>query len=78
MKTRETLYNTYVNAQKNNPDKVAIFTRDGEAITHGRLLDETDRAAAGLLKFKTSEVFKVGIISASSYQEAVILLAASR
>lgn len=78
MKTRETLYNTYVNAQKDNSKKVAIFTRDGEAITHGRLIDEINRAAAGLLEYKTGDAYKIGILSSSSYQEAVIMLAASK
>ena len=78
MQTKETIYNTYLNAQKENHDRIALFTREGEAITHGRLLDEIDRAAEGLLRYKSSEIFKVGIISSCSAQEAVILFAASK
>ena len=40
MNTNETLYNTYVNAQKDNLSKIALFTHDGEAITHASLLNE--------------------------------------
>ena len=78
MNIRETLYKTYVAAQKNNSEKVALFTRDGEVVTHGRLLDEIDRAAEGLLAYKSSDDFKVGIISSSSYEEAVFLLAVNK
>ena len=78
MKTKETLYNTYVYSQKDNLEKTAIYTRDGETITHGRLLEDIDRIAAGLSQYKNAEVFKVGIISSSSYEEAVLLLASSK
>jgi len=78
MKTRETLYNTYVAAQKDNADKVALYTRDGVAITHGRLLEEIDKVAAGLLSYKTYDNFKIGVISSSSYEEAVFLLAVNK
>ncbi len=78
MKTRETLYNTYVAAQKNNLKEVALYTRDGEAVTHGRLLDEIDRIAESLLAFKSNDNFKVGILSSSSYEEAVFLLAVNK
>ena len=72
MRTKETLYNTYVAAQKNNLKEVALYTRDGEAVTHGRLLDEIDREIAeSLLAFKSNDNFKVGILSSSSYEEAV-------
>ena len=78
MNIHETLYNTYVNAQKDNASKAAIFTREGEIVTHGRLLEEIDKAATGLLSYKTAEDFKVGIISSSSYEEAVFLLAVNK
>lgn len=78
MFTRETLYNTYVHAQKDNSMKIALYTRDEEAITHGQLLKETDKAAAGLLSYKSKSDFKIGIISSCSYEEAVFLLAASK
>ena len=78
MNTRETLYTTYANAQKYNLTSIALYTRDGEAVTHGRLLEETDKAAAGLLTYKNGDDFKIGVISSSSYEEAVFLLAASK
>lgn len=78
METRETLYKTYVNAQKDNLSNVALYTREGEAVTHQRLLEEADKAAAGLLMYKKEDSFKIGIISSSSYEEAVFLLAASK
>ena len=78
MNTRDTLYNTYVSVQKNNPDKVALYTRRGEAITHGMLLEEIDKAAAALLSYKTGDSLKVGVLSLCSYEEAVFLLAASK
>ena len=78
MNTKDTLYNTYVNAQRNNAEKTAIFTRENQTITHGMLLEEIDKAAAGLLLHKTEKSFKVGIISSSSYEEAVFLLAVNK
>ena len=78
METKQTLYCTYVAAQKGNAERIALYTRDGEGITHGRLLDEIDRVAEGLLTYKSSDDFKVGIISSSSYEEAVFLLAVNK
>ena len=78
MLINETLYRTYVNAQKNNWDSPALFAQDGEMITHGRLLEEIDKAAAGLLPYKNGETLKIGIINLNAYEEAVFLLAASK
>ena len=78
MKINETLYKTYVDAQKNNLDDPAIYTREGRMITHRELLDEIDKAAEGLLSFKKDTGFRIGILSASSYEEAVFLFAASK
>ena len=78
MKLDETLYNNYIIAQKDNRLKVALYTRDNEVITHNRLIEEVDKTAAGLLSYKTNSNFKIGIISSSSYEEAVFLLAASK
>ena len=78
MTTNETLYRTYVNAQKDNLDKPAIYTSEGRWITHGELLEEIDKTAAGLLAFKTNGTLKVGIINMNSYEEAVFLLADSK
>ena len=69
MITTETLYKSYVNAQKDNLGNPALFTRDGKMITHGELMEEIDRAAAGLIIFKTCDNFKIGVLSESSYQE---------
>lgn len=65
-------------AQKNNLDDPAIYTREGRMITHRELLDEIDKAAEGLLSFKKYTGFRIGILSASSYEEAVFLFAASK
>ena len=78
MMIHETLYNTYVNAQKDNLDAPALYTRDGIMITHGKLLEEIDKTAEGLLSYIKGDSFRIGILSASSYEEAVFLLAASK
>lgn len=78
MITNETLYKTYVNAQKGNLDKPAIYTREGRMITHGELLDEIDKVAEGLLSYKTDSNLRIGVISSTSYQEGIILLAANK
>lgn len=78
MRTKQTLYETYIDAQKKNPEKVAIYTRDGKEITHGKFIEEIDKTAVGLLSYKTDNKLRIGIISSTSYQEAVFLLAASK
>ena len=78
IETKETLYKTYVSVQKDNLDKIALYTRYGEAITHRRLLNEIDKVAARLLLYKTESVSKIGILSLCSYEEAVFLLAANK
>ena len=77
-KMDETLYNTYVRAQGKNPDRVALYSREDETVTHGRLLDEIDRAAAGLRALYPMEGMKIGVISSCSYEEVVFLLAGSK
>ena len=77
-RTDETLYNTYVRAQGKNPDRVALYSREDEMVTHGRLLDEIDRAAAGLRALYPVEGMKIGVISSCSYEEVVFLLAGSK
>lgn len=74
----DTLYNTYFNAQRGNHDKVALYTRDSETVTHGRLLEEIDKAAAWLHGHPCESQCKIGVLSSCSYEEAVFLLAASK
>ena len=78
MNINETLYNTYFNAQRGNLNSPALYAQNGEKITHERLLGEIDKAAAGLLSYKTGDSFKIGIINLNAYEEAVFLLAASK
>lgn len=78
MEKNNTLYQTYLNAQSNNREKIALFTRECEAITHDRMFDEIDKVASWLLTHKTNNNYKVGIISSSSYEEAVILFATNK
>lgn len=78
MNTNETLYNTYLIAHKNNRNAPALYSQKGEMITHRKLLEEIDKAAAGLLLYKTVDTLKIGIININSYEEAVFLLAASK
>ena len=78
MNINETLYNTYVNTHRDNLDAPALYTEDKEMITHGMLLKEIDKVAAGLFSFKIGTSLKVGIISQNAYQEAVLLLAVNK
>ena len=41
-------------------------------------MEEIDKVAAGLYEYKSNSEFKIGIVSASSYEEAVFLFAASK
>ena len=77
MKTTETLYNTYVNVQTNNLESVAIYTREGDIVTHRRFLSEIDKIAGWLFNRNINNL-KIGILSSSSYEEGVFLLAASK
>ena len=78
MNIRETLYTTYLSAQRSNLNSPALYTQNGKVITHGRLLEEIDKAATGLLTYKSGDTFKIGIINLNAYEEAVFLLAASK
>lgn len=78
MNINDTIYNAYFNAQKDNSEKVALYTRDGETVSHGRLLEEIDKAAAWLHAHLCEGQCKIGVLSSCSYEEAVFLLAASK
>lgn len=78
MYIHDTLYNTYVNTHRDNLDAPALYTEDEEMFTHRMLLEEIDKAAAGLQTFKTGTSFKVGVLSQNAYQEAIILLAVNK
>ena len=78
MNIHETLYKTYVNEQKDNLDAPALYTRESIMITHRKLIEEIDKAAVGLLSYKNGDDLRIGILSASSYEEAVFLFAASK
>lgn len=78
MNINETLYKTYVNARNDDLNNTAIYTFNGDVITHKRLLNEIDLAAEGLSCIRDCDDFRIGVLSTSHYEEAVFLLAASK
>lgn len=78
MNINETLYKTYYNARSDDLDTPALYTCNGEMITHRRLLHEIDQTAENLSRNKNCNDFRIGVLSTSHYEEAVFLLAASK
>lgn len=75
---KETVYTNYVDSQKGHLENAAIYTTDGEMVTHGRLISEIESVASILNKKYSSGDLKIGILSSHSYQEAVFFLAANK
>lgn len=74
-----TLYEAYVNANRDNLDSLAIVTMDGDCrYSHRELLGMVDLAAAGFSKMGIGYNSRVGIMLNNTVEEAVSLLALNK
>lgn len=73
-----TLYEAYVNANKDNLDNVAIYTMDGKIYRHRELCRMIDSAAIGFRNMGIREGDKIGILINNVIEETVSLLALNR
>lgn len=79
MQMEETLYASYVKANRNYMNELAIITADGKhKYTHGELLNMVDLAAGGFAQMGIGRNDRVGILLNNTIEMPVTLLALSK
>lgn len=74
-----TLYDAYIQANRDNWDSLAIISMNGELrYTHGELKNMINLAAGGLWKMGIRKGSRVGLILNNTVEEAVTLLALNK
>lgn len=76
---KDTLYNNYVNANKDHLDEIALYGHLGKDIlTHRKVLEKIDKLAEALINMGYGKNTRVGLFLNNSLEEPLFLLALSK